>query len=211
MAKVRKIDRSPNGGRNFYLVDACFLANKHIPAGSAPAGRERDRVVACQQWWAEIDTQLKNRKARVYVPDICIAEAFKVLAKKYYLDRWFKSAVTLDRARRRLSKDVRTDVAVLRAMSRHVRYHDISTNRDIIVGVDRFFELFLKNNRNVSIPDLILLATAKHLLEFYDLPRERLHIVTMDKRVREGCGMVAELPNAYDPTTTLNRAAVVFQ
>ena len=210
MANVRRIVRAPVGARNFYLVDACFLANKHIPAVRAPAGHERRRIEACQEWWREIDGQLAARRARVFVPDICIAEAFKVLAKKYYLQRWFRTPVELDRARKSLSRDVRTDVRALRVMNRHIRYHDISTNRDIIVGVDRFFELFLKNKKDVSVPDLILLATAKHLLEFYDIPKDLLHIVTMDRRVREGCAMVAELPRSYDPTLAINRAELVF-
>jgi hypothetical protein len=64
--------------------------------------------------------------------------------------------------------------------------HDISTNRDIIIGVDRYYELFMTRRENVSIPDPIALATARYLLQYYDIPKERLHIVTMDSRLREG-------------------------
>jgi len=172
MARVRKIHRHPQNGRNFYLVDACFLANRVIPPGLAPPGkeRERDRIKRCQEWWAEIDDQLDHDCARVYIPDICIAEAFKVLAKKYYLEGWFKKPGDLDRARRALSDVIRTNTRSLQLGSRDVRFHDISTNRDIIVGVDRFFELFMKRKVNPSIPDLIVLATAKHLLAFFTSP-----------------------------------------
>ena len=80
MANVRKIYRDGKE-KQYYLVDANFLANKFIPAALAPVGRERDRVEACRAWWAEIDAQLSAHEGRVYVPDNCIAEAFKVLAK----------------------------------------------------------------------------------------------------------------------------------
>jgi hypothetical protein len=46
----------------------------------------RHRVERSQNWWREIDAQLRSGHAFVYVPDLCIAEAFKVLAKKYYVD-----------------------------------------------------------------------------------------------------------------------------
>lgn len=67
MSRVRKIHRHPLNGRNFYLVDACFLANRVIPPDLAPLGkeRERDRIKRCQEWWAEIDDQLDDDCARV--------------------------------------------------------------------------------------------------------------------------------------------------
>jgi hypothetical protein len=210
MSRVRKILGKPSTGRNYYLVDACFLANKHIPAKLAPDARERQRLESCHDWWREIDAQLKLDLARVYVPDICIAEAFKVLAKKYYIEDWFKGFGDFQRARKALSKDVRTGTKGLTSPSHQVRFHDISTNRDIIIGVDRYFELFMTRRVNVSIPDLIVLATARYLLQYYDLPKDRLHIVTMDTRLREGTRRATELPNAYDPTLRSHRAAVVF-
>lgn len=210
MARVRRIHRHPTNGRNFYLVDACFLANRVIAPKFAPPGKDQDRIVQCQEWWAEIDDQLKHHRARVYIPDICIAEAFKVLAKKYYMEGWFKKPGDLNRARRLLSETVRTNTRSLQRGSRDVHFHDISTNRDIIVGVDRFFELFMKRKVNPSIPDLIVLATAKYLLEFFDIPWQQLHILTMDVRLREGAARAADLPNAYDPTLKGHRAAAVF-
>ena len=58
MARVRKIVCEDHLPRNYYLVDACFLVNKHIPSRYAPSGRERDRIIACKDWWQEIDRQL---------------------------------------------------------------------------------------------------------------------------------------------------------
>ena len=167
-------------------------------------------MTACQAWWAQIDAQLKAGTARVYVPDICIAEAFKVLANKYYKEKWFTRYADFDAARKRLSVDVRTSAKALKAFNRQVRFHDLSTNRDIIVGVDRFFEVFLKHGKNVQIADLILVATAKYLMEFFDIPKDQLHIVTLDTALREGIAKIVELPSAYDPTLRGQRAAVVF-
>lgn len=210
MAKVRKIEADPPEGRNYFLVDASFLANKHIPARLAPKPHEQERIAACHAWWTEIDRQLELDKARVFVPDICIAEAFKVLAKKYYLEHWFKTPSEYNAARKKLSRDVKTETRTLKTTARRVPWHDISTNRDIIIGVDRFFEVFLRNGMDVSTPDLIILATAKYLLEYYDMPAHMLHIVTLDKRLRAGAALVRELPNAYDPSIKLNRAEIVF-
>jgi len=196
--------------RNYYLVDANFLVNKHIPAKLAPAGRERERLTACKEWWQQIDSQLDNGFARVYVPDICIAEAFKTLAKKYYGERWFRTATSFSAAKRRLSEDVRTPNKTLRSLTRKVRFHDISTNRDIIISVDRFFERFQKNGKHVQIVDLVLVATAKYLIDFFDVPKDFLHIVTLDNALRTGIAQISELPNAYDPTHASHRARFVF-
>jgi hypothetical protein len=60
------------------------------------------------------------------------------------------------------------------------------------------------------VPDLIVAATARYLMEFFDIPRESLHIVTLDRALREGIGKVSELPNAYDPTQSAHAASRVF-
>jgi hypothetical protein len=214
MPNVRKIGRTPaNGDKNYFLVDANFLANKHIPPAAAPDAHQRGRIESCLAWWKEIEDQLQRNVARVYIPDICIAEAFKVLAKKRYDQKWLKTAAEHRRARNALSDDVRTHNSGLKAGKRLVPYHDISTNRDIIISVDRFFPVFLghKNTVSVSVPDLIVLATAKYLIEFFDIAKDRLHIVTMDTELRTGSKRLGhELPPAYDPTTHGNRAEVVF-
>ena len=210
MTRVRRIARSPGSGRNYYLVDANFLANKHLPSARAKLAHERDRITACQTWWAEIDNQLDSGHARVFVPDLCIAEAFKVLAKKHYREKWFVSSGEFRKARDRLSSDIRTPTRALKHFDREVRFHDISTNRDIVISVDRFLELFLKHGKNVQIVDLILAATAKYLIEFYDIPRDRLHIVTLDVALREGINKASDLPNAFDPTLKHHRVEAVF-
>lgn len=200
MPRVRKIQRHPQNGKNYFVIDANFLVNRYLPENLAPAGSQRDRIVACNQWWDEIEEQMDKDVARVYVPDICIAESFKVLAKKYYEDKWFSRAIDLNNARVRLRKAITTPTKTLRAAKRVVRYHDVSTTRDIIISVDRFYELFLKKQLKVSLPDLIVVSTAKYLLDFFDIPKDRLHIVTLDRALRAGSKKIQELPNAYDPT-----------
>ena len=211
MARVRKIARRPVEGRNYYVVDACFLANWAIDRDLAPTGPSRDQIDKCMEWWSEIEAQLKSGKARVYVPDICIAETFKVLAKKYYDEKWFASAIALSNARHRLRKFITTPSSTLKAANRQIRFHDVPTTRDIIVSIDRFYELFHKHTLGkVSVPDLIVVATAKYLVDFFDLPKCRLHIVTLDKTLRKGSKKIQELANAYDPTEAVDAASRVF-
>jgi len=64
--------------------------------------------------------------------------------------------------------------------------------------------------RICSVPDLIVAATAKYLREFFDIPKEWLHIVTLDRALREGIAKVPELPRAYDPTDPSHAANRVF-
>ncbi|HKZ42004.1 MAG TPA: hypothetical protein VJ044_13650 [Candidatus Hodarchaeales archaeon] len=211
MARVRKISRNPNPGKNHFLVDANFLANRFIPPGVAPDASQIGRIERCNEWWDEIEAQLRRNNARVYVPDICIAETFKVLAKKYYEENWFKRPVDVNNARKKLSKFLSVPAKTLKAAKRYIKVHDVSTTRDIIISVDRFYELFHKHNKKVSLPDLIVVATAKYLVDFFDIPKERLHIVTLDKGLWAGSKKIQELPNAYDPTQVSDYRDRVFQ
>ena len=212
MPRIRKIRKIPaTDEKNYFVVDACFLANKYIPQRVAPKGQQKDRIRACVEWWKEIDRQISNEKARVYVPDVCIAEAFKVLAKKWYVEKWFKWGAELKTARDRLSKDISIPPKQLKKQTRRIGYHDIPTSRDIIIAVDRFFELFMKHGFEVSLPDLIIVATAKYLMDFYDLPRKQLHIITLDKQLWAGTKKILELPNAYDPTEPKDSFTRIFE
>lgn len=210
MARIRRIYRNPGQGKNYFVIDANFLANKYIPPQKAPNAREKTRIEKCLDWWEEIDTQLDLDKARVYIPDLCIAETFKVLASKYYVDKWFPRHTEYLNARNSLKRDITVSPKTLRAYSRKIRYHDISTSRDIIISVDRFLEVFLKAGLNVSLPDLVILATAKYLIDFYDVPKNRMHIVTLDRNLRNGSKKIQELPNAYDPTRNEDDRSRIF-
>ena len=208
MPRVRKISRNPNG-TNYYLVDACFLANRFVPQKSAPEAA-KERIARCLEWWKEIDRQVKARKAIVYVPDVCIAEAFKVLAKKYYRQKLFTNPAAYNKAKNRLFRYVSTPTKTLKAFDRHIRCHDISTCRDVIIAVDRFFEIFMKHRHDANLPDLIILATAKYLIDFYKLPYESLIIVTMDSALHAGSKKVPDIPSAFNPTLKNESAQKVF-
>ncbi len=210
MPKIRKISRTPAPFKNWYVIDACFLANRFIPRSRAPAGRERNRIEYCREWWKEIEAQLKRGTGRVYVPDICIAETFKVLAKKYYQDSWFRSSQDFHYYRRQLRDKISIPKRELRKANRKILYHDVESNRDIIIAVDRFYESFFNAGKTVQLADLLVVATAKYLIDFFDAPRSHLHIVTLDKQLRDGAKTIAEIPNAYDPTLSSDRADKVF-
>lgn len=211
MPKVRKIDRFPESGRNYYLIDACFLANKYIPSSIVTNVHERQRIERCMEWWEEIDQQIKFRKARIYIPDVCIAETFKTLSKKYFEDHWFSTWNEMDNAKKLLRKDIIMSPKSMRASHREIRYHDVPTSRDIIISVDRFFELFQTHHLAVSLPDLIIVATAKYLMDFFDIPKERLHIVTLDEHLWKGTKKITELPRAYNPAQVTDVRKRIFR
>jgi hypothetical protein len=119
--------------------------------------------------------------------------------------------VRLNNARERLRKHITSSPKALRSSKRRIEYHDVSTSRDIIISVDRFYELFNKYGKRVSLPDLIIVATAKYLIDFFDLPKARLHVVTLDRDLWEGTKKIQELPNAYDPTHGHDAAKRVFK
>ena len=189
MARKRTIPKDPSPGKNYFLIDANVLAYAALPKLTRATsinitdGKEKDRAMRCKEWWKYINRQMKENKARVYVPDICIAEAFKVLAKWYYQKGFFQNAASYNQPRERLRKLVSTSHKDMARATRKVQVHDIATNRDIIIGVDRFFEQAFKNKkaRGVSTVDLVLLAIAKYLIEFYDIPRNRLYIISCDR------------------------------
>jgi len=210
MARIRKIYLNPAEGKNYFVVDANFLANKYIPPDQASNPREKTRIQKCLEWWDEIDSQLDINKARVYIPDLCIAETFKVLAQKYY-DKWFQPYNEYSKARKRLIRDITLSDKILRAPIRQIKYHDISTSRDIIISVDRFYEVFHREGLAVQLPDLVILATAKYLMDFYDIPKSRLHIVTCDRNLRNGSKKIQELPHVYDPSITKDERSRVFK
>jgi hypothetical protein len=206
--RIRKIARYPDG-LNYFLLDANFLANRYIPTNLVGDAHERGRIEACLAWWQELDDQVRRRAARLYVPDVCIAEAFKVLAKKRFQDGIFNDQ-QYKAARDGLSDGMRVASRTLKARDRFIPIHDISTSRDVIIAVDRFYEVFAKKRIHVQIADLILVATAKYLMDFFDIPKAQLHIVTLDKPLRRGTRAATDLPPAYDPTEQWDTAARVF-
>lgn len=208
MSRIRNIKRNP-ADTNYFLVDACFLANRYIPTDKLTT-KEKERVESCKKWWDEINAQQRREKAIVYIPDVCIAEAFKVLAKKYYKENVFSGPGSYRSARRKFSEEITVPIKTLKAYKRHIRFHDISTCRDLIISVDRFLEVFMKKGLKVSIPDLIILATAKYLIDFFRIPHSRLFIITMDDNLHKGSRKLPDIPSAFNPTKNNESAEKVF-
>ncbi len=212
MPRVRKIDKRPKRTeKNFFVVDACFLANKYLPIGTAANSGEQNMIRSDHSWWKEIDRQIEDERARVYVPDLCIAETFKVLAKKYYKSSSFTNYAGYKKAKDSLSNDVSLSHKDLQAQSRYIGYHDVPASRDIIVAVGRFYELFIKHNCNVGVIDLIIVSTAKYLMDFHDAARSQIHIITHDNALWRGTKKITELPNAYDPSEPNDVFSRVFR
>lgn len=209
MRRSHKIHRKLASGKNYYVIDACFLVNKYIPSACAPNQKEKTRIEKCVEWWKEIDSQIRTNKARVYIPDICIAETFKVLAQKRFTDQWLNDS-QYRTSRKRLRRDITITTRTLRSTKRKIKYHDISTSRDLIISVDRFYEVFHKVELKVQLADLIILATAKYLMDFYDIPKNHLHIVTLDRPLRNGSRKIPEIPTAYNPTRQQDSKSKVF-
>lgn len=209
MPRRIRIRRRPNGS-NYFLVDASFLVNKYLKVTWISDQNEKQRIKACQAWWKEIDAQVNAHRAIVYVPDLCIAEAFKVLSKKNYQDRVFRYAADYKSARDSLRKDIHLPAEEARKQERHIRYHDIDTNRDIVISVDRFFEKLHKDKLSVGIVDLMLLATGKYLLDFYGFTRSNLFIVTIDGHLHKLARSFSDVPVAFNPLRPNDTASRVF-
>ena len=210
MARIRKIEKKPTKGtKNYFLVDACFLANKYLQIGTAPTASEQEQIRAAHKWWKEIERQLQVSAARVYVPDLCIAESFKVLAKKYY--QKVLDGPQYAKARKALSSDVSISHKALQAQKREIKFHDIPASRDIIVATGRFYELFMKHKCNVGVIDLVVASTAKYLMDFHDASRNQIHIITQDDALWRGTKKVSELPNAYNPAEPKDEFDLVFR
>lgn len=214
MTIVRKIYRTlPNKQKNYYLVDANFFVRKYIPSVIIRNSHERNRVEACKRWWDEIDKQLNRACARVYVPAACVAESFKVLAEYAFhpSEKIFRNVQQYNYWRTKLRNDISIPATKLRTFRRNIRYHDVPMDRDIIISVDRFYELFAKYCKKVGIIDLSVAATAKYLMDFFDITKDNLHIVTLDTALREGIQKSQDLPIAYDPTLPSHSVERIFR
>lgn len=104
MARVRKISINPNPRENYYPVHANFLVNRFVLLAIDPNAHQKQRIESCNEWWEEIETPLERSKPQGCVPDVCIAQSFKTVAKEYYEEKWFKTPVEFNNARKNLGK-----------------------------------------------------------------------------------------------------------
>jgi hypothetical protein len=210
MRKKRRVINNNPQHLNHFLVDACFLVNKYVNPAWVHDPKEKHRIQCCQDWWAGIVSQLKQDKAKVFAPDIIIAEAFKTLAKKNFKERIFRYPGYYKNACERLREDMRLSAKKARSTKRKIKFHDIQMNRDIIISVDRFFEKLHKKNLHVGIVDLLLLATGKYLMDFYGFGRDELFIVTTDTNLYRLARSLQDIPPAFNPTYKRDLASSVF-
>jgi hypothetical protein len=210
--QVAKIDRNP-ADRNYYLADACFLVNRYLKLKWISDPGERAVVAVSQDWWAEIDAQLKAGKARVFVLDVCIVETFKVLAKKRFsAPRVIPSDTDYKRARDRFAKDITMTPKEARKPNRTVLFHDVQTCRDIIIGVDRFFEVMHKQKlQKVGSVDLLCLSAGRYLMDFYGFTRKELSLVTVDNDLHTLAKLFPDVPRSFNPTQPKNASRDVFK
>lgn len=195
----------------FYVVDANFLANKRINEKQIQSPSEQGRVISAKKYWSVIDKQLDEGLAMVYVLDLCIAETFKVLAKKYYNNESiFKNHTSYTYAKRKLHEDLHLSSKKAKASVRSIKYHDIQTNRDIVISVDRFFEKACKQKSNVSVVDLMILATSKYLIDFYGIDRDDMKLITQDCPLYELAKSYQDLPVTFNPSYNIDSAEKVF-
>ncbi len=145
---------------------------------------------------------------------MCIAEAFKVLAKKYYNnEQIFSNPSSYSHAKSALAKDLTLSSKDAKKSIREIKYHDIQTNRDIIISVDRFFEKSCKEHKkygSTGIVDLLILSTAKYLVDFYGLPKKDLYIITQDNPLYKLAKSYADLPMVFNPSVASDAANKVF-
>ncbi len=211
MTKItRKISKKPFH-KNYYLVDASFLVNKYLNPLWTDNKIDRDRISVCKKWWKEIDRQVNKGDAMVYVPDLCIAEAFKTLSKKNYQDKFFKYPAYYKSARHALRKDIHLSPEDARRQIRNIKYHDIDTNRDIVISVDRFFEKLHKLRFKVGIVDLMLLASGKYLMDFFGFERNDLFIVTIDNELYKFSKTLSDIPFVFNPLENSDSVENVFR
>ena len=216
MARKRTIPKSPEGHKNYFIIDANVLVYLALPQMNRSKyikftdHKEQLRTERCLEYWKIINKQLKENQARIYVPDVCIAEAFKVLAKWYYKKKYFQNSRSYNQATKRLRKLISTPHREMSKAGRQVKIHDLGTNRDIIISVDRFFERMYRGGKEVQTSDLILLAAAKYLMDFYDISRDYLYILTCDNKLVKLISRIQELPNAINPTEDRYRADKTF-
>ena len=164
-----------------FVVDACVLVDAAL--ATVLPSPENPRQEQTKEWWDRLHDLALAGESTIYIPDICIAEAFKVVAKKTWVQELLNHPQKT-KVETLLRDWVTIDTKMLKNPERIVPVHDISTNRDIIISVDRFLKTAITNGcKSLTVPDLIVAATAKYLIDFYNFRKEALHIVTNDQRL----------------------------
>ena len=196
----------------WYLIDACFLVNKYLDETRTKDQGEIDSISAAKQYWKIIDQQLSKGQCKIFILDVCIAEAFKVLAKKrYQKSTLIKSAVEYNRTCAKMSEELRLTTKEAKRQNRTIRYHDIQTCSDIILGIDRFFEAtYKRGGAGLGTVDLMLLSTGKYLMDFYGFTKADLFLITQDRVLYKIARSLNDLPKTFNPQEPKDNYKKVF-
>ena len=208
----RKIPRNPEG-KLYYLIDANFLVNKHLNHKNITDKGEIKRIKSAKTYWKIIDQQLEANQAQVYILDVCIAETFKVFAKKFYnQEPIFKNHSSYSHVCKKVRKEISLSPKEAKKTNRNIRYHDIQTNRDIIIGVDRFFEVANKKKLNsVGIIDIMILSSARYLTDYYGIEKQKIAIITQDTKLYRLANSINDIPAAFNPHLEKDSIEKVFK
>lgn len=211
MRTIKRVIPIKPKARIWYLIDSNFLVNRYLDPTIIEDEKEKKLVRDAHNYWKVIDQQQKASLAIVFILDICIAETFKTLAKKYYLKPpVFPNVNKYNAVKRKLRRDLQLSIGEARKVSRNIKFHDIQTNRDIIIGVDRYFEKTLKNNYRVGICDLLILSSSKYLLDFYGFSKSDLFIITQDSPLYKLARELNDIPNTFNPSEKADSHNKVF-
>lgn len=179
-------------------MDSNFFANKYLNPHEGSNNEDRDRIRISKEWWIILDWQIRQKYAIVYVSDLCIAETFKIIAKKYYQENAFGNN-RYQTIRKKITKDVSVSISRLISKSRYISYHNFSIDRDIIVGSSRYLEIAHKNNlQSLSVIDLTILSTAKYLIDFFRIKKEQIIILTGYNKLRKCVSLSNDNPSVID-------------
>jgi len=187
-----------------YLVDSNFFANKYLESNNGENQVDTDRIENSRNWWQIIDFQIKEEKAIVFITDLCISETFKIIAKKYYQAKKISSP-KYQRIRKKITEDLHLSISHLISANRKIKYHNLQADRDIIVGASRFLEIAHKNNLDsISVIDLVILSSAKYLIDFYKISKEQIIIISGDQKLIKCSKKAPDIPTVIDALNPKN-------
>jgi len=183
----------------FYIIDANFFANKYLKSSESVNVTDHDRIENSHAWWEVIDWQINNNIAIVFINELCIAETFKVIAKKYYQEKVINNNV-FQVIKKQITNNIQLSVRKLISKSRYIQFHNITVDRDIIIGASRYLEIAHKHNlQSLSVIDLTILSSAKYLMDFYRIKKEQIIILTGDRKIIKCAKFSNEGPCVFDP------------
>ncbi len=208
MGNTIKIKKHPTKNNpNYFLIDSDFFVNrylsKHLSYLNLNSGNSgEESIEKSALWWNEINSQLKNEIAYLFIPNVCISETFKVLAKRQYDKdekiikkyKYYKELID------EISEDLHVNPKLPETQKKKQRIHDLETNRDIVIGTDRFLRLIMKNGyKTISTFDLMLLVHGKLLLKHYNFNKRNLFIITGDKTLYNASKPFPDIPRVCCP------------